>query len=75
MNKDRRKKIADVISKFEHVKEMLEDILYEEQDYYDNIPENLLGSERAENSEEAIDVMQEAVENIEEAINNLNEVI
>ena len=75
MNKDRRKKIADVISKFEHVKEMLEDILYEEQDYYDNIPENLLGSERAENSEEAIDMMQEAVENIEEAINNLNEVI
>ena len=45
----------------------LDNIKDEEQDYYDNIPENLQYSQRAEDSEEAI-------ENLEEALDLLNEV-
>lgn len=46
----------------------LENILWDEQNYYDNIPENLQYSQRAEASEEAI-------ENIEEALSCLNEAL
>ena len=48
MNKVRREKIAKVINVIGSARDSLEDILNEEQEYYDNIPENLLGGERAE---------------------------
>ena len=41
---------------------ILEDVLYAEEDAYDNIPENLQGSWRAEDSEEAIDALNDAIE-------------
>ncbi len=34
--------------RIQQVKEVLQEILDEEQEYYDNIPENLQSSERAE---------------------------
>lgn len=45
----------------------LENIKSDEECYYDNIPENLQYSRRAEDSEEAID-------NMDEALNLLNDV-
>ena len=39
----------------------------EEQDYYDNIPENLQYSQRAEDSEAAIDNLDEALDLLNEA--------
>ena len=41
---------------------ILEDVLYAEEDAYDNIPENLQGSWRAMDSEEAIDALNDAIE-------------
>ena len=41
---------------------ILEDVLYAEEDAYDNIPENLQGSWRAEESEEAIDALNDAID-------------
>lgn len=75
MNKERRKMISVIISNIQDIKERLDDILLDEQDYYDNIPENLLSSERAEISEEAIDILEEVADNIEDIIDNLSEVI
>lgn len=75
MNKERRKMISAIISNIQDIKERLDDILLDEQDYYDNIPENLLSSERAEISEEAIDILEEVADNIEDIIDNLSEVI
>ena len=92
MNKKRRKRISDVIYKIEFVKRHrdslstgleeikneLEDILYEEEDYFDNMPENLQGSIRGEAAEEAIDYLTEAIDSLEVAIGetedeNINE--
>lgn len=82
MNKSRRKRIASVIRTLESIidydliesaKDELEDILYEEEDAYDNMPENLQCSMRGEESSDAIDYLQEAVDSLEEALDTLNE--
>ena len=75
MNKVRRKELSDVIRGLNTIQDKddlygwistLDSIKDDEQDYYDNIPENLQSSQRAEDSETAI-------ENLEEALDLLNE--
>lgn len=69
MNKKRRKKIWGIITLLEKgmdVRDKLEDVLYEEQDTFDNIPENLQYSLRGEESQEAIEAMEEAMDLIDE---------
>ena len=82
MNKARRKRIASVIETLENItdydliettKNEIEDILWEEDDTYNNMPENLQYSMRGEESSDAIDNLQEAVDTLEEAIDALNE--
>lgn len=75
MNKVRRANIKETVGLIERVKSVLESILDEEQDYYDNIPENLQSSQRAEDSEDAISNLEDAISNLEEAIGNLEEVV
>ena len=68
MNKARRKLIQKAINVLEMGNDadqalaILEDVLYAEEDAYDNIPENLQSSWRAEESEEAIDALNDAIE-------------
>lgn len=75
MNKARRKELSAVIRALNTIQDKddlyscistLEDIKSEEESYYDNIPENLQYSQRAENSEEAIDNMDEALDLLNE---------
>lgn len=74
MNKERRLKIKKNIDSLETVKSNLENILGEEEFYFDNMPENLQGSMRGEASEEAISLLGEAIEAIDNCIDNLNEI-
>lgn len=74
MNNKRRYKIKDIKERFIMAKDLLESVLTDEQDYYDNIPENLLGCIRAEESEEAISTMEDALEQIEDIIDNLEDI-
>lgn len=87
MNKSRRKRIAVAIRDLEKtikhnfidnyidfIKDEIEDILWEENDAYDNMPENLQYSIRGEESSEAIDNLQEAVDLLEEAIDIINDI-
>ena len=76
MNKLRRKELGQVINGLSTIQDRddlyslintLDNIKYDEESYYDNIPENLQYSQRAEDSEMAI-------ENLEEALDLLNEV-
>lgn len=71
MNNDRRARIKDLIGQLEGFKNEAEDILSEEQDYYDNIPENLQMSVRAETAEAAISNLEDAISAMDDAISSL----
>lgn len=71
MNKQRKQKIRKEI---ENCKENLQKILDEEQEYFDNIPENLQGSMRGSDSEDAIDTMENCIEDLENIIKELTEI-
>ena len=74
MNKLRKQKIRDVRKEIETCKDNLQKILDEEQDYFDNIPENLQGSIRGSDSEDAIDTMVSCIEDLENIIKELTEI-
>lgn len=74
MNKQRKQKIRDVRKEIENCKENLQKILDEEQDYFDNMPENLQGSMRGSDSEDAIDTMENCIEDLENIIKELTEI-
>lgn len=71
MNKARRKALDEVISKIEEAKELLENLQAEEEEYRDNMPENLQGSERYEAADTAVDNMSSAVDALDEAISSI----
>lgn len=73
MNKVRRKRIDEVISKLQDLQSEINDILEEETDYRDNIPENMQQSERYENAENNCDNLQYASDSIDEAVSYLEE--
>lgn len=73
MNNNRRKRITDIVEKINELRQLLEDVSSEveevrdeEQEYLDNIPENLQGSERH-------GVAETAVENLENAYSLLEQ--
>ncbi len=73
MNKKRRKNIQDVVEQLEGLKTTLEELQGEEEEYRDNIPENLRGSERYEKADEACDALSDAVSALEDVISSLGE--
>lgn len=75
MNKKRRQSISSNVSLLENIKSSLEAILSDEECYFDNMPENLQGSLRGEQSEEAIDALTEAIDALDECIESLNGII
>jgi len=71
MNKDRREAIAKAVETLEEINSDLETIADEEQEYFDNMPENLQGSERGQQAEQAADQLTEAKGSVEDAIHSL----
>ena len=80
MNNVRRKKISKLINELEILNDnynqewinrcigVLEDIKYEEEEAFDNMPEGLQYSSRGIDAEAAIDNLEEALGYLEEAI-------
>ena len=75
MNKMRRQQLRKLICELEGLKSKLEDIQWDEQDYFDNMPENLQGSVNGMNSEEAIDKMDDALSIFDEVIEAIEDII
>ena len=75
MNKIRRKALADLVEHFEVLKEELESPMEKEEEYRDNMPENLQGSERYEKADAACDNLSDAVDSLEESISSIQTVI
>lgn len=72
MNQARRKQIKKVIEQIELAKDKLQNVLNEEEETFDNMPENLQGSIRGDESQEAMDAMNEAIELMDEVNEVLN---
>lgn len=68
MNKQRRKTINEIYDKLAELRDLLEEVKCEEEDYRDNMPENLQNSERYEIAEEACDNLDSALSSLEEAL-------
>ena len=82
MNKARRKQIEKIIKKLEGLQEEIESIhegvegvQSEEQEAFDNIPENLQGSERYETAEAAVDAPDSAEGGFDEVTDALESII
>lgn len=75
MNAQRRKEIEAAIELIRQGQSQLEDLMNEEQDYYDNMPEGLQSSERGEMAEAAISALESAISGCEDAINNAEEAL
>ena len=74
MNKQRRKLISNCVKELEDIKCKIEEILSDEEYSFDNMPENLQGSMRGEESQEAIDVLNEAASSLDDCIGSLEEI-
>lgn len=75
MNKQRRKQLAEAVSKLEEAMQIVDDMRSEEEDAYYNMPESLQESERGQQMDEYINSMDEASGSIDEAIGVLQEII
>ena len=75
MNKNRRKRIADLRERIDIIKNELEEVMEEEQDARDNLPNNLQDSEKAGKMDDTIGSIEYAIGNLEETIENLDEAV
>lgn len=76
MNKQRRKALEEIIGELENQKAAIEAILNEEQEAYDNIPESLQDTDRANQMYENIDALEDAIANLEgDVIDALQELV
>lgn len=71
MNNTRRSQITDIMEQLSPLQTSIEELLEEEQEAFDNLPESIQDSERGEAIQAAIDNLEEAVGNCEELLNNL----
>lgn len=67
MNKARRKELEELYDIIYEAKDRLEMLHDEEEEYRDNIPENLQGSERYVRAEKAADALDSAMSSLEDA--------
>lgn len=71
MNKLRRKSLQEIFDKLSDLREEIESIKDKEDESRENMPENLQGSERYEQSETASYNMDEAMEYISSACDSI----
>lgn len=75
MNAGRRKRIQEIVDQLTDIQTDVEALRDEEQEAYDNLPENLHGSERGEAMSEAADSLDNAYNSIDEVLEYLTAAI
>lgn len=75
MNRKRRDDLRQVVNSIRQIIQTTESIRMEEVEYYDNIPENLLESEYACDSEFACDQLEFAINDLDVAVDEIEEAI
>lgn len=66
MNKERRSKIDDILSRLSAIEEEISELEGEEQDYFDNMPEGLQDGEKGDKAQAAIEALQDANSAVDE---------
>lgn len=83
MNNARRKEIQSALkvvldgrieNDLEEAKSNIETARDDEQEYYDNMPEGLQGSEKGERAQSAIDALEEILSKLDDMIEALGEI-
>lgn len=75
MNKTRLKRLQELVSNLEDLRDELQLIQQEEQECYDNAPENLQYSERYEQMETNADNLENACDELDSTIGNIQDII
>lgn len=75
MNKQRRKKLNEIMEQIDQLMDDLEEVQNEEQESLDNLPEQFQEGERGEIMQNAIDNLDSAWSSLEEAKDTLEEII
>ena len=75
MNKERRKSLREIQSKLESLGQDLEALKDEEEEYRDNMPENLQESDRYQRADEVCDLLQEALESMDNSYQQIEEAV
>jgi phage host-nuclease inhibitor protein Gam len=75
MNKKRRAALEKIKAGLEGLREEIEVLQVEEQEYVDNMPENLQEGERCKAAEDAAETLDSVVGSLDEAIDSLDELI
>lgn len=73
MNKVKRKRIQEAISKLEEAKQILEEVQVEEQDSFDNLPGSLQDSEKGEQISDNISFLDDVVSDLDNQMGQLEE--
>ena len=67
MDKARREKLKDALRYLSNVIIIVDQVCDKEEDCVDNYPENLMGSEKFEQMEAAVENLNEAMDKLEDA--------
>lgn len=68
MNNVRRNKLRAIASELDMIREQVIELMEEEQEAFDNLPESLQGGERGAAMEAAIESLDEAVDDLETVV-------
>lgn len=75
MNRYRRSILKTIVESLSKINEELRDVIDEETDAYENMPDNLKDGERGSSSSDAIDYLEDASSSIDDVIDTINEAI
>lgn len=71
MNNTRRKKLRELIEKTEGIKQEIEELRTEEEEYYNNMPEAFQDGEKGDRAQTVIEYLDEAMTAAGDMIENL----
>lgn len=75
MNKDRRKRLSDIIAKLEVLQSEIQSLAEEERECFDNMPEGLQESERGSAIEDNADDLDDTDSDFESLLDTLNDIM
>ncbi len=75
MNNTRRKSLRELIEKTEGIKQEIEEIKTEEEEYYNNMPEAFQDGEKGDRAQTVIEYLDEAMTAAGDVIENLTSAV